>query len=403
MWKLKVLWYKVFQFFFTAAQYLLPWHQSKVLSGEDSVKALPAVIKADGVSKVLVVTDKVLMKLNLLGGLFDALKAQGIDYTIYDGVQPNPTIDSIEQARELYLKENCSGIIAFGGGSAMDCAKAAGARVVKPRQSVQKMGGVLKVLKKLPPLYAIPTTAGTGSETTIAAVVTDSQTHHKYAVNDLNLIPRYAVLDPMLTRGLPPHITSTTGMDALTHAVEAFTNRHAPKYTDELSIKAVKLIFENLETCYKDGSNLEARNNMLLASYYAGAAFTRACVGNVHAIAHTLGGLYGVPHGLANAVILPYVLEDFGSSVYKKLSLLADAVGIEGESQEDKAKKFILEIRRMNRDMGIPQTIDVIKDVDIPQMIAWAMAEANPIYPVPVIWGFDEFYHTIDRVRGKLQ
>lgn len=400
-WKLKRLWYKVYQFFFTRVQYLLPWRQSRVISGIDSVSRLPDIVKADGVTRVLLVTDPTLMGIGLPNGLIEALKRENIGVSIYDKVQPNPTIASIEEARALYIAEGCRGIIAFGGGSSMDCAKAAGARVVKPRQSVQSMGGILKVLKKLPPLYAVPTTAGTGSETTIAAVVTDGETHHKYAVNDLALVPRYAVLDPKLTAGLPPHITSTTGIDALTHAVEAYTNRYCPKYVKELSVKAVKLIFDNLERVYRDGSDIEGRENMLLASYYAGAAFTRACVGNVHAIAHTLGGLYGVPHGLANAVILPYVLEDFGSAVYKRLAELADAVGISGDSDEAKAKAFILAVRQMNRDMSIQETIDVIKDEDIPQMIAWAMAEANPVYPVPVIWGYDEFAATIDRVRGR--
>ncbi|MDO4572980.1 MAG: iron-containing alcohol dehydrogenase [Clostridia bacterium] len=399
-WTLKKLWYHIFQLFFTRAQYLLPWRRPALIEGPGAIRRLPALIKAHGLDKVLVVTDGTLMRIGLLNSLFDALEAEGIGYAVYDGVEPNPSIESIEAARTMYIANLCRGIIAFGGGSSMDCAKAAGARVVKPRQSVSQMGGTLRVLKRLPPLYAVPTTAGTGSETTIAAVVTDYATHHKYAIQDLCLIPRYAVLDPELTVGLPPHITSTTGMDALTHAVEAYTNRYAPKYTRRLSEDAVRLIFDNLENVYKDGGNIEARQNMLKASFYAGAAFTRACVGNVHAIAHTLGGLYGQPHGLANAVILPYVMEDFGPAVYKKLARLAALVHIPGGSDEERAKNFILEIRRMNRDMQIQDKFDCIRDEDIPQMIRWAMQEANPIYPVPVIWGEQEFRHTIERIRA---
>lgn len=282
----------------------------------------------------------------------------------------------------------------------MDCAKAAAARVAHPNKTIAQLGGTLKVHKKVPPFFAVPTTAGTGSETTVAAVVTDPVTHHKYAVQDPCLVPKYAVLDPELTVGLPPHVTSTTGMDALTHAVEAYTNRFAPKYTDRLAEKAVKLIFDNLELCYKDGKNIEARSNMLLASFYAGAAFSRACVGNVHAIAHTLGGLYGTAHGLANAVILPYVLEDFGEAVYKKLARLAEIVGISGADDGEKARAFIKEIRRMNKDMNIPDKLDCIKTEDIPQMVEWAMAEANPIYPVPVIWNAEQFTKTIERLRA---
>lgn len=400
LWTLKKIWYHIFQFFFTTACYLLPWRQPELLEGPGSIKKLPAFIRSKGIDKVLVVTDGTLMKIGLLNSLFEALDEAKVRYTVYDGVEPNPSIESIEAARTMYIANLCQGIIAFGGGSSMDCAKAAGARVVKPRQSVNQMGGTLRVLKKLPPLFAVPTTAGTGSETTIAAIVTDYQTHHKYAIQDLCLIPRYAVLDPELTIGLPPHITSTTGMDALTHAVEAYTNRMSPKYTDRLAEDAVKLIFDNLETVYKDGKNLETRQNMLRASYYAGAAFTRACVGYVHAIAHTLGGLYGQPHGLANAVILPYVMEDFGPAVYKPLARLARLVNIPGNSDEELAKNFILEIRRMNRDMNIQDSFDCIREEDIPQMITWAMKEANPIYPCPVIWGEKELRHTIDRIRA---
>lgn len=400
LWTLKKIWYRVFQFCFTRACYLLHWRRPALLEGPGAITELPVLIKSKGIGKVLVVTDGVLMKISLLDSLFKALDAEGVSYVVYDGVEPNPSIESIEAARTMYIANLCQGIVAFGGGSSMDCAKAAGARVVKPRQSVSKMGGTLRVLKKLPPFFAVPTTAGTGSETTIAAVVTDYKTHHKYAVQDLCLIPRYAVLDPELTIGLPPHITSTTGMDALTHAVEAYTNKFAPKYTDRLAEEAVKLIFDNLETVYKDGKNLEARQNMLHASFCAGAAFTRACVGYVHGIAHTLGGLYGQPHGLANAVILPYVMEDFGPAVYYKLARLAELVNVPGNTDEEKAKNFILEIRRMNRDMNIQEKFDCIKDEDIPQMIKWAMAEANPIYPCPVIWGEKELRHTIERIRA---
>ncbi|MEG1523598.1 MAG: iron-containing alcohol dehydrogenase [Clostridia bacterium] len=398
-WKLKKAWYRFFQFLLTRCEYLMVWRQPELLKGAGMVRQLPAFVLSKGIQKVLIITDGVLSKLGLLNGMLEVCKKIGLDYVIFDGVEPNPSIDNIEQARKLYVGSGCQGIIAFGGGSSMDCAKAAGARVVKPNQSIGQMGGVFRVLKKLPPLFAVPTTAGTGSETTLAAVVTDRSTHHKYAIQDLCLIPRYAVLDPELTVGLPPHITSTTGADALCHAVEAYTNRFAPQYTDRLAEKAVRLIFDNLETAYHDGTNLEAREHMLVASYYAGAAFTRACVGNVHAIAHTLGGLYGTPHGLANAVILPYVLEDYGSAVYQKLARLAEIIDLPGNDDEEKAKAFIREIRRMNQDMNIVDKLNCIQQHDIPQMIQWAMQEANPLYPVPVIWGPQEFARIIERIR----
>ncbi|MCE5189678.1 MAG: iron-containing alcohol dehydrogenase [Eubacteriales bacterium] len=399
LWKLKKLWYRVFQFVLTSAMYLMPWRQPELITGAGSIKQLPSFIRKKGIGHVLIVTDAVLHRIGLLNSLFAACDEAGLTYTLFDGAEPNPSIENIEDARKLYVENACQGIIAFGGGSSMDCAKAAGARVAKPRQSVAKMGGTLRVLKRIPPIFAVPTTAGTGSETTIAAVVTDRATHHKYAVQDLCLIPRYAVLDPELTIGLPPHITSTTGMDALTHAVEAYTNLFAPKSTDRLAEQAVRLIFDNLEKVYQNGTDLEARYNMQLASFYAGAAFTRACVGYVHGVAHTLGGLYGTPHGLANAVILPYVMEAFGPAVYPKLARLADIVQIQGKDDEEKAKAFIREIRRMNTDMHIQDKFDFIEEKDIPQMIKWAMKEANPIYPVPVLWHEPEFQALIARIR----
>ncbi len=401
MWTLTKAWYRVFQFFFSACEVFMQQHSPELLTGAGSVKKLPKFIKSKGVDKVLIVTDNILTKIGLLDGLYKACDEASLSYVLYDGAQVNPSIECIEAAYKAYCDNKCKGFIAFGGGSSMDCAKAAAARVARPNRSIPQLGGTLKVHTKLPLLFAVPTTAGTGSEATIAAVVTDYSTHHKYAIQDPCLLPRYAVLDPELTVGLPPHVTSTTGMDALTHAVEAYTNRFGPKYTKDLSEKATKLIFDNLEKAYADGKDIEARSNMQLASFYAGRAFSRACVGNVHAIAHTLGGFYGTPHGLANAVILPYVLEDFGPSVYKKLAHLAEIVGINGHDDEEKAKAFILAIRKMNKDMNIVDKFDFIKDENIPQMVEWAMKEANPVYPVPMIWDAEQFTKTIGRVRKE--
>ncbi|MGN0555661.1 MAG: iron-containing alcohol dehydrogenase, partial [Candidatus Fimenecus sp.] len=308
------------------------------------------------------------------------------NYVVYDGVQPNPSIENIEEARAMFVENGCEAMIAFGGGSPMDCAKAAAARVVRPNKTVPQMRGVMKVMHKLPPFFAVPTTAGTGSETTLAAVVSNTQTHEKYAINDPCLRPKYAVLDPELTVGLPPHITSTTGMDALTHAVEAYIGKSNVKSTREYAEKATKLIFENLETAYNDGKNIEARNNMLLASFYAGMAFTRAYVGYVHAIAHNLGGMYGIPHGLANAVILPVILEEYGSAVYAPLARLADIAGVKGVSEADKAVNFIFEIKSMNARMNIPTGFAQIKDEDVDTIVERAMKEAHPLYPTPVIF-----------------
>lgn len=397
---LKNAYYRTYQKAFKVVMPVFNWDEPELLKGPGAIKDLPALVKSKGVNNVLIVTDKGLMSLNLLDSLFENLEKQNIKYTVYDGVQPNPSIENIEEARRIYLKNNCEGIIAFGGGSPMDCAKVAGARVSNPNTTVSQMRGLLKVFKKLPPFFAVPTTAGTGSETTLAAVVSNMQTHEKYAINDPKLRPKYAVLDPELTTGLPKKITSTTGMDALTHAVEAYIGQSGVKSTNDYAEKATKLIFDNLEKAYEDGMDIEARENMLVASFYAGMAFTRAYVGYVHAIAHNLGGLYGTPHGLANAVILPHVLEYYGETAHEKLAKLADIVGIDGDSDKEKAENFIEEIKEMNEEMDIPEHFDFIKDEDIPTIVARALKEGNPLYPVPKIMDEEDCTKVVKAIRG---
>lgn len=358
----------------------------ELLDGPGSIAKLPELIKSKGIRKVLVVTDKQLVKLGLPTTLLDGLEAENIEYELFDGVEVNPTIQNIEDAYDLYMSSRCEAFVAFGGGSPMDCAKAAGARVSNPRKSVHRLRGLLKVTRRPPPLFAVPTTAGTGSEATVAAIVADPETREKFAITDPKLIPRYAVLDPKLTLGLPPEITAATGMDALTHAVEAYIGRSNTQWTKCAAEICVKLVFENLEKAYTEGGNLEARSNMLTAAHLGGIAFTRAYVGYVHAIAHNLGGLYGIAHGLANAVVLPYVLEWFGSSVYKRLARLADIAGLGGTGGDaQKASAFISAIRELNRRMGIPEKFAQIQEDDIPLMVRRALKEAHPLYPVPRI------------------
>ena len=386
MWQLKKAFFRAYQSVFKIAMFAFDWSEPETLEGPGAIRKLPEFIKSKGVKKVLIVTDKGLMGIHLLDSLFEEMTKAGVEYVVYDGTEPNPSIENIEDARQLYVDNNCEGLIAFGGGSPMDCAKAAGARVSNPRIPVRKMRGVLKLVHKLPPLFAVPTTAGTGSEVTLAAVVSDRKTHEKNAINDPRLRPKYAVLDPELTTGLPPHITSTTGMDALTHAVEAYIGRSNVKSTEMYAEKATKMIFESLETAYTDGKNVEARETMLKASYYAGMAFTRAYVGYVHAIAHNLGGFYGIPHGLANAVILPYVLEYYGETAHARLAKLAVIAGVKTDgTDKEKAEAFIEAIKQMNKNMNIQDKFDCIKEEDIPTIVKRALKEGNPLYPVPKI------------------
>lgn len=400
MWALNKIYYRSYQQVMKVAMYCLPWKEPFLLTGPGSIKKLPSLINEKGLSSILIVTDSGLMSLNLLDSLFEELRNSGIRYAIYDKVQPNPTIDNIEQARQIYVDNKCQGIIAFGGGSPMDCAKIAGARVARPTRPVEKMRGTLKVVLPAikmgsllpPPLFAVPTTAGTGSETTLAAVISNSVTHEKYPINDPVIRPRYAVLDPELTIGLPTHITSTTGMDALTHAVEAYIGKSNTKDTELKAKMATKMIYENVERAYKDGSDIEARGQMLLASYYAGVAFTRAYVGYIHSIAHNLGGMYNVPHGLANAIIMPYVLEWYGKCAHKRLAQLADCAGVGSpvQTDEQRANAFIESIKTLNRNMNIPNKIEGIKEEDIPTIAKRALREANPLYPVPKIMNEQE-------------
>lgn len=392
---------RIYQTVFRLVMPILPWRKPQLIEGENSILQLPKFIKSKNIDKVLIVTDKGLSSLGMVDGLKAELEKEGVSYAFYDKTVPNPTIDNIEEALKIYNSEGCKGIIAFGGGSPMDCAKGIGARVARPKKSIPQMKGVLKVLKRLPPLFAVPTTAGTGSEATLAAVISNSITHEKYPLNDTSLIPHYAVLDPMLTKGLPKHITSTTGMDALTHAVEAYIGKSNTKETETMAKDAVKLIFKYLKTAYDNGNDLEARKQMQLAALFAGIAFTRAYVGYVHAVAHTLGGMYSTPHGLANSVILPYVLEYYGTSVHQRLAQLADLVGITQQQDTDaiKAEKFIQAIKDMNEYMQIPTKIKGIKDEDIPLMAKRALKEANPLYPVPKFMGKEEITQIYNAIK----
>ena len=400
---LRKIYCRAFQKAFHIAIPFLPYRKPKIAG---SVKELPEIIMRHKCTHVLLITDGGIMKLGLTRRLEKALKEAGIPYTIYDKTVANPTTVNVREALELYHKEGCDAIIGFGGGSSMDCAKAVGACSVKPNQSLAQMKGILKVHKKLPLLMAVPTTAGTGSETTLAAVITDADTRYKYAINDFPLIPRYAVLDPKVTLSLPPFITATTGMDALTHAVEAYIGNSTTIDTRRDALKAVKLIFENIDIAYEHGNNIQARRNMLHASFYAGCAFTKSYVGYVHAVAHSLGGQYNVPHGLANAILLPLVLREYGSCIDKKLHKLAIAAGLADKNTPDHeaAELFIQAIEEMKERFGIVNIVNEIQETDIPKLAHYADKEANPLYPVPKLMDASElekFYYMLMSLTSK--
>ena len=388
---------RVFQTAFRMALPVLPYREPEIIR---SCAEIGKVAKKEKISSVLIVTDKGIVNNGLVDPVEAALQASGVSYCIYADTQPNPTVQNVEDALQVYHVNHCDALIAVGGGSSMDCAKAVGARVAYPKRTVNQLGGKLKVWRKLPTLIAIPTTAGTGSETTLAAMITDSKTHHKYAIMSFPLIPKYAVLDASLTYSLPPHLTSTTGVDALTHAVEAYIGRSTSKETRRLSLEATKLVFENVEEAYKDGNNHTARENMLHAAYKAGIAFSKSYVGYIHAVAHSLGGKYGTPHGLANAVVMPYVLESYGNSVYKKLHRLGIAAGVatEEDAPMTGAIKFINAVKALNAGMNIPEKLPGIQKEDIPSLAKHAAKEANPLYPVPKLMNtrqLEHFYYMV--------
>lgn len=397
----KKIYCRVFQTAFRLALPVLPYRKPQIVG---SVRELPDVIRGNHCSCVLIVTDSSIRSLGLTKRLEHTLGRAAIPFFIYDGTVANPTTINVAEALELYRDHACDAIIGFGGGSSMDCAKAVGACIARPKKTLAQMKGILKVRKKLPLLIAIPTTAGTGSETTLAAVITDAETRHKYAINDFPLIPKYAVLDPKVTLSLPPSITATTGMDALTHAVEAYIGRSTTYHTRRDALHAVQLIFENIDTVYADGRNVNARRDMLHASFYAGCAFTKSYVGYIHAVAHSLGGEYNVPHGLANAIILPMILESYGKCIHKKLHKLAIAAGIADKKMSDAeaAERFISAIKDMKHRFDIPDTIPEIKQEDIPRLARYADKEANPLYPVPVLMNASElelFYESLMQIN----
>ena len=381
---LEVFALRIYMAIFKVVTALMPFKWPRMFEGTGSSLDLIRHMADEGHRNVLLVTDAVLVKLGVLEKMKAELETQGVKYVIFDGVEPNPTVEQIEAGYRMLKENNCQAILAVGGGSPIDAAKMIGARA-KNNKPVVKLTGLLRVHKGMLPLYAVPTTAGTGSEVTIAAVVSDTANKRKVAAMDLRLLPKAAALDGALMTGLPAHITAATGMDALTHAVESFVSRNAMKKTDEKALEATQLVMKYLETAVADGGNLEARQKMARASHLAGIAFTQAGVGYVHGIAHKFGALYHTPHGLANAIVMPHVLDFSLPNCADRLAILARACGIGEKGADDVhlARAFIARIREMNAKFGIPTQLAALKAADIPEVAKSAIAEARFTYAVP--------------------
>lgn len=393
---------RIFQKVFKIGMLFSPWRKPDIIKGAGSLNLLPAQLKARKINDVLLITDKFLSSTKHFKLLIEILDHQKIRYVVFDRAIPNPTLDIIEEAADFYKQHNCKALVAFGGGSSIDCAKGVGIRIVRPHTPFSKMRGSLKVLRQLPYLVAIPTTAGTGSEATVAVVLTNERTHEKYPINDFVLIPRLAVLDAEITLGLPPALTASTGMDALVHAIESYIGYSNFGDTERASTNAGRIIVNNIKKAYDNGNNLAAREKLLYASYLAGFAFTRAYVGYIHAVAHSLGGMYHTPHGLANAVILPHVLEQYGKHAHKRLAKFARIIGAVPKdfSDAETSAKFIALLRELNKSMNIPEHLDCIHEKDIPTLAKSAAKEANPLYPVPVIYDSKELEKLYYLVAG---
>ncbi len=380
---------RTFQSVMRLAAYFLNFKRPITIETETSGLVVIAIAKKRGLSRFLLVTDPGIAQIKLMQPLVETMTQADLKVVIYDRTVANPTIDNIEEALSLYHKNDCQALIGFGGGSAIDCAKGVYARLSRPRKTISQLRGLLKVGRRRSVLIAVPTTAGTGSEATLAAVITDGKTHEKYAINDPHLIPDYAILDVSLTYKLPKHITASTGMDALTHAVEAYIGRANTRQTRRSALSAIALINEYLYQAYINPGDSTARRNMQRAALEAGVAFTRAYVGHVHALAHQLGGYYQVPHGLANAVILPMVLDELGCRAERKLAQLADWLSLTTKQADRRAKAraFITWVEQLNVKMNLKNEFGhLIKDEDIPILAARAYREAFPLYPVPALW-----------------
>ncbi len=362
----------------------LPIPQPLLLVGPGASVRLGQAIGDFAHRKILVVCGAVIGRSGLSKPMTDALAAGGTACVVFDRVTPDAPIPMIEEGIALFRDEACDAIVAFGGGSSMDAAKAIGLAAANDRHP-RELVGYFKARHGPVPIYAVPTTAGTGSEVSVAAVISDPVNNSKLLIADTRIVPRMAALDPCLMSGLPGPVTAATGMDALTHAVEAYIGQWSTEFTDRMALAAVGMIYESLPIAFGRGQDLAAREKMALASTFAGLAFTRANVGNVHAIAHQLGGLYHTPHGLANAIMLAPVLRFCGSAIEAKLAMLAlrARVGKQGESEAELAQKFLDSVEAMNRSLGIPRHLDALRAADIPKLAEAACWEADTNYPVP--------------------
>ena len=390
---------RVRQAIFSPIQKTQLYMQPRMIKGEHALLDLVDVLKEKHLTHYMIVTTPGFIKRGTLQSFFEALTQNDIQYSIFHDIKPDPEISDVEKLKEMFIKDGCQALIAIGGGSAIDCSKAALACVQMKNLDVKTVLHTGRVSKQLPLLIAVPTTAGTGSEVTAGAVITDPIKKRKYALSHLFLIPKYAVLDSSLLTSLPAKMTAYSGMDALTHAIEAYINCFNNRKTNEYALCAIKSIFQYLVPSFEDGLNMQYRLELLEASYNAGVAISNNYVGYVHAIAHGIGGMYHLQHGMINAIILPIVLEEYGGAVVGKLAKIADVVGITGATNQDKSKQFIQKLKDLNQIFSIPTSIPEIQEEDIHYLATGAEKEGNPTYPTPVTWNVVQFEKVIRKIK----
>ena len=367
-------------------QNLLHFPVPETLEGSGALSLVAEKLQKEGKSHPLILATPSMIRNGYLPKLTKPLEEKGIAYEVFTKIEPNPPFPIVEEAYAIFASCSCDCLVALGGGSTLDTAKAVGAKTTNPKKSLAKFKGVLKVGKKIPYLVAIPSTAGSGSEATVAAVVVNPENHDKFSISDPHLIPSLAVLDADLLASLPQKLIAYTGMDALTHALESYLGKAGTSLSKKTALEAMELIRDNLLDFYFDPSLASARQGMQKAAFLAGVSFTRGYVGYVHALAHSLGGLYGVAHGYANAVLLPHVLEAYGQSAEKKLAKAASFLKLapENSTRTEQADALISWVKELNEKMGIPDKFaDLIRDEDLDKLALHADKEANPLYPVP--------------------
>ena len=359
-------------------EYFEFYNPVKLLCGQWSLENIPYELGRLRVKKPLMLVSGTMLQQGIL-----QMMGEPMPMVLESGIPQDSSFELVERLAAHAREEGCDGVVAIGGGSVLDAAKTAAAAIANHKPA-EKLVGTLKVKKQPMPLIAVPTTAGTGSETTIAAVISGTATHRKRQILDPKIVPFAAILDPELTVGLPQGNTIHTAMDALTHALEAYVSTYATPETDRYAEMAAKMIYEALPVVREEPKNVEMREQLLVASFLAGMAFTRTYVGYVHAFAHSIGGRYGVAHGLANAVLLPHIMEYYLPASAPRLARMAQICGISGDSDEStRARAFVESIAAMNQTGGVPERLAEFPRAEIDAVIKEAFQECHGTYPVP--------------------